>query len=281
VHFWEPIKERYGLHLTVVNSQVDPTFKFMSVDHDGRIRMDCSSKWAMQGLVQLQKNFDVAFGCDPDADRHGIVAPSRGLMDPNHYLATAIHFLHTHRPDWALNALVGKTMVSSSIIDRVVQSVGRILAEVPVGFKWFADGLHRGTYCFGGEESAGASFLQKDGRVWTTDKDGLLLGLLAAEIRARTQLDPAEYFGHLSALLGRTYYRRVDAPSDPEQKRLLKSVSPEVVVMPELAGSRVVAKLIRDPVHQSSIGGIKVVSEQGWFIILKPFCAWHSRWWRI
>ncbi len=183
IHYWEPIRERFGLNLSVVNPKVDPTFSFMTVDQDGKIRMDCSSKWAMQGLVKLQKSFDIAFATDPDADRHGIVTPSHGLMDPNHYLAAAIHFLHTRRPGWPLTAAVGKTVVSSAMIDRVVQSVGRRLAEVPVGFKWFVGGLHQGNYCFGGEESAGASFLRKDETVWTTDKDGLLLGLLAAEIR--------------------------------------------------------------------------------------------------
>ncbi len=265
VNYWEPIKERYGLNLTVVNPRVDPTFSFMTVDHDGKIRMDCSSKSAMQGLVQLQKQFDVAFANDPDADRHGIVTPSHGLMDPNHYLAAAIHFLHTRRPAWPLAAAVGKTVVSSAMIDRVVQSVGRRLAEVPVGFKWFAHGLYRGTYCFGGEESAGASFLRKNGTVWTTDKDGLVLGLLAAEITARTNLDPAQYFHHLSALLGRSHYRRIDAKTTPEQKRLLTTVAVDAITIQELAGDRVVAKMTRDPENGASIGGIKVATEHGWF----------------
>ena len=265
VHYWEPIRELYGLNLTVVNPTVDPTFSFMPPDHDGKIRMDCSSKWAMRGLVKLQAKFDVAFGNDPDSDRHGIVTPSHGLMDPNFYLATAIHFLHVHRPGWPLTAQVGKTVVSSAMIDRVVQSIGRRLAEVPVGFKWFADGLHKGAYCFGGEESAGASFLQRDASVWTTDKDGLILGLLAAEITARTGIDPAQYFEHLAALLGRSYYRRLDARSRPEQKRAFKNVTTESVTARELAGDRIVSKLVRDPVNGASIGGLKVITDHGWF----------------
>jgi len=265
VHYWEPIRERYGLDLTVVNPKVDPTFGFMTVDHDGKIRMDCSSKCAMQGLVQLQKDFDIAFGNDPDADRHGIVTPSHGLMDPNHYLATAIHFLHTRRPGWPLSAAVGKTIVSSSIIDRVVQSIGRRLAEVPVGFKWFVDGLFKGAYCFGGEESAGASFLRRDGTVWTTDKDGLILGLLAAEIKARTGLDPAQYFGHLSGLLGHTKYRRIDAKTTPEQKRALKDVNTDALAGATLAGDPIVTRLTRDPVNNAPIGGLKVATNNGWF----------------
>jgi phosphoglucomutase len=265
VNYWLPLRELYGIDLTLLNQKVDPTFGFMTLDHDGKIRMDCSSRWAMQSLVQAEKKFDVAFGNDPDADRHGIVTPAHGLMDPNTYLATAIHFLHTHRPAWPLSAAVGKTIVSSAFIDRTVQSIGRRLAEVPVGFKWFADHLHKGSYCFGGEESAGASFLKKDGTVWTTDKDGMLLGLLACEITARCGMDPAQYFDHLSAILGRTYYKRVDMPATPEQKQKLKSLTPESVVLHELAGSRVMAKIARDPEYGSSIGGIKVVTETGWF----------------
>jgi len=265
VHYWEPIRDHYGLDLKVVNPKVDPTFSFMPVDHDGKIRMDCSSKCAMQGLVQLQKDYDIAFGNDPDADRHGIVTPSHGLMDPNHYLATAIHFLHTHRPGWPLSAAVGKTVVSSSIIDRVVQSIGRRLAEVPVGFKWFAGGLFDGSYCFGGEESAGASFLRQDGTVWTTDKDGLILGLLAAEITARTGHDPAQYFHHLSALLGRSWYRRIDAKTTTEQKRALKNVNLDSITDTALAGDPILTRLTRDPVNQSPIGGLKVTTAQGWF----------------
>ncbi|HOW66035.1 MAG TPA: phosphoglucomutase (alpha-D-glucose-1,6-bisphosphate-dependent) [Candidatus Paceibacterota bacterium] len=263
--YWEPIAERYGLNLTVVNPRVAPTFDFMTLDHDGKIRMDCSSPWAMAGLVKLQHDFDIAFGNDPDADRHGIVTPTHGLMDPNHYLATAIHFLHTHRRQWPLSAAAGKTVVSSAVIDRVVQSIGRRLAEVPVGFKWFAPGLHKGTFCFGGEESAGASFLRKDGTVWTTDKDGLILGLLAAEITAESGCNPSEYFDHLAALLGRPYYRRIDAKTTPEQKRAFKEVTAQTVTLEELAGDRVVAKLTRDPENGASIGGIKVVTERGWF----------------
>jgi len=270
VNYWEPLREQYGLNLTVVNPKIDPTFSFMTVDHDGVIRMDCSSKSAMQGLVQYQKDFDIAFGNDPDADRHGIVTPSNGLMEPNQYLATAIHYLHTHRPGWPLAAAVGKTVVSSAVIDRVVQSVGRRLAEVPVGFKWFAPGLHKGAYCFGGEESAGASFLKQDGTVWTTDKDGLLLGLLAAEITARTGLDPAQYFHHLEALLGRTYYRRIDAKTTTEQKRSLKAASIDSVTAREVAGSPVLSKFCRDPENNAPIGGIKLVTKEGWFAAAPP-----------
>ena len=263
--YWEPIKKQYGLNLKVVDSTIDPTFGFMSVDHDGKIRMDCSSPFAMRSLVRLQKDFDIAFGNDPDADRHGIVTPSHGLMDPNHYLATAIHFLHVHRHGWPMNAAVGKTIVSSAIIDRVVQSIGRRLAEVPVGFKWFADGLYKGTYCFGGEESAGASFLRRNGKVWTTDKDGLILGLLAAEITAATGIDPAQYFLHLGALLGRSHYRRVDSKATPEEKRALKGATAESVSAREMAGDLIVAKLTQDPVNGAPIGGLKVVTAAGWF----------------
>jgi phosphoglucomutase len=265
VHYWEPIRERFGLNLTVVNPKVDPAFAFMTVDHDGKIRMDCSSKWAMQGLVGLQKDFDIAFANDPDSDRHGIVTPSHGLMDPNRYLAAAIHFLHTRRQGWPLSAAVGKTVVSSAMIDRVVQSIGRRLAEVPVGFKWFAAGLHRGAYCFGGEESAGASFLRKDATVWTTDKDGLILGLLAAEITARTGIDPEQYVRHLAAILGQTWYSRIDAETSPEQKRALRTVTADSVTARELAGDPIVAKLTRDPENGASIGGLKVVTQCGWF----------------
>jgi phosphoglucomutase len=219
----------------------------------------------MQGLVRFQKDFDVAFGNDPDADRHGIVAPSQGLMDPNHYLAAAIHFLHTRRPDWPLSAAVGKTIVSSSIIDRVVQSIGRRLAEVPVGFKWFAGRLFNGSYCFGGEESAGASFLRRDGTVWTTDKDGLILGLLAAELTARTGLDPAQYFHHLSGLLGRSWYCRVDSKTTPQQKRAFKALDPGSIPETTLAGDPIVSRLTRDPINQASIGGLKLVTAHGWF----------------
>jgi phosphoglucomutase len=263
--YWQPIAAQFGLNLTVVNDKIDPTFSFMTLDHDGVIRMDCSSKFAMEGLVRFHKDFDIAFGTDPDADRHGIVTPSHGLMDANQYLAVAIHYLHTRRPAWPLTAGIGKTVVSSAMIDRVAQSVGRRLAEVPVGFKWFAGGLHRGTYCFGGEESAGASFLRRNGAVWTTDKDGLLLGLLAAEIKARTGLDPAQYFHHLSAILGRPHYRRLDAKATPEQKRLLRQVAADAVPLKELAGEPVSAVTTRDPENGTPIGGLKVTTPQGWF----------------
>ncbi len=265
VAYWQPIAERFGLELTVVNPKIDPTFSFMTVDHDGVIRMDCSSRCAMEGLVRFQKDFEIAFGTDPDADRHGIVTPSHGLMDANQYLAVAIHYLHTRRPAWPLTAAIGKTVVSSAMIDRVAQSVGRRLAEVPVGFKWFAGGLHRGTYCFGGEESAGASFLRRNGSVWTTDKDGLLLGLLAAEIKARTGLDPAQYFYHLSAILGRPHYKRLDAKATPEQKKLLRQVNADAVILKELAGEPVQAVTTRDPENGTSIGGLKVTAPNGWF----------------
>jgi phosphoglucomutase len=265
VHYWEPMRDVYGLNLTVVNPKVDPTFSFMSLDHDGKVRMDCSSKWAMRGLVQLQKQFDIAFGNDPDADRHGIVTPSQGLMDPCQYLAAAVHFLHVHRPGWALSSAVGKTVVSSAVIDRAVQSIGRPLAEVPVGFKWFSDGLFKGTYCLGGEESAGASFLRQDGTVWTTDKDGLILGLLAAEIRARTGIDPSEYYQHLAALLGSTFYRRQDTPTTLEEKRRLAKVTVASVTTREFAGAQIRNVLTHDPVNQASIGGLKVVTDEGWF----------------
>lgn len=265
VGYWQPVQEHYGLNLTIVNTKVDPTFGFMTVDHDGKIRMDCSSPWAMRGLVALQKQFDIAFGNDPDADRHGIVTPTHGLMDPNQFLATAIHYLHTHRPQWPLSAVVGKTIVSSTFIDRVVQSVGRRLAEVPVGFKWFAHGLYKGTYCFGGEESAGASFLKGNGTVWTTEKDGLILGLLAAEITATTGLNPAQYFDHLAAIMGRTYYRRVDQPATPRQKAALKGVTGDTIPVRELAGDPVIKQQVKDPENGSSIGGFKVTTKHGWF----------------
>lgn len=265
LQYWEPIRERYGLNLTVTNPKVDSTFQFMTVDHDGKIRMDCSSKHAMQGLVHLQKQYDIAFANDPDADRHGIVTPSHGLMDPNHYLAAAIHFLHTRRRAWPLSSAVGKTIVSSALIDRVVQSVGRRLAEVPVGFKWFASGLNTGAYCFGGEESAGASFLRKDATVWTTDKDGILLGLLAAEITARVGLDPAQYFNHLCAILGRSHYRRVDAPCSAEQKRILKNANPDCIAPRELAGDPVTSIVAKDPEFGAPIGGLRVATDHGWF----------------
>lgn len=263
--YWDPINEVYGLDIEVVNRQLDPTFAFMPVDHDGRIRMDCSSPYAMARLVDLKDRFQVAFGNDPDSDRHGIVTPSAGLLNPNHYLAVAIRYLLERRPDWPQGAAVGKTLVTSGIIDRIVADFGRKLAEVPVGFKWFAPGLFDGSYCFGGEESAGASFLRKDGTVWTTDKDGPLLDLLAAEITARTGKDPAEHYRELTARFGPTYYTRIDAPATPAEKARLKQLQPEDVPATELAGEPIVAKLTRAPGNGAAIGGLKVVAAGGWF----------------
>ena len=263
--YWQPIAERFGINITVVNSRIDPTFSFMTVDHDGKIRMDCSSPWAMARLVELKDRFDVAFGNDPDADRHGIVTPSLGLLNPNHYLAVAIRYLLTNRPKWPSTAVVGKTLVSSRLIDRVVASLNRTLWEVPVGFKWFTPGLFDGSCCFGGEESAGASFLKMDGSVWSTDKDGLILGLLAAEITARTGKDPGEHYNDLTAQFGKPYYTRIDAPATPEQKSSLKKLSPASVTAAELAGEPITAKLTRAPGNNASIGGLKVLSASGWF----------------
>jgi phosphoglucomutase len=265
VGYWQPVVERYGIDITVVNPKIDPTFSFMTVDHDGKIRMDCSSPWAMAGLVQLKDRFDIAFGNDPDADRHGIVTPSSGLLNPNHYLAVAIRYLLTNRPKWPVTAVVGKTLVSSCLIDRVVASLDRTLWEVPVGFKWFTPGLFDGSCCFGGEESAGASFLKRDGLVWSTDKDGLILGLLAAEITARTGKDPGEHYKELTSKFGTPYYTRIDAPATPEQKSSLKKLSPESVTATELAGEAITAKLTRAPGNDAPIGGLKVVSVSGWF----------------
>ena len=264
VHYWEPIAQRYRLDLTVVNPRIDPTFGFMTVDHDGRIRMDCSSPCAMAGLVGLRDQFRLAFGNDPDADRHGIVTPS-GLMNPNHFLAVAIRYLLTHRDQWSPRAAVGKTLVSSSMIDRVVASLGRTLHEVPVGFKWFAPGLFDGSLCFGGEESAGASFLRRDGTVWTTDKDGLIMSLLAAEITARTGRDPGEHYRDLTAEFGAPYYTRVDAAATPEQKAKLGNLAPDAVMAAELAGEPISAKLTRAPGNGAAVGGLKVVAASGWF----------------
>ncbi len=263
--YWQPLAERYGIDITVVNPKIDPTFAFMTLDHDGKIRMDCSSPYAMAGLVELKDRFDIAFGNDPDSDRHGIVAPSTGLLNPNHYLAAAIRYLLTNRPQWPASAVVGKTLVSSCLIDRVVASLGRKLWEVPVGFKWFTPGLFDGSCCFGGEESAGASFLRRDGTVWSTDKDGLILGLLSAEITARTGKDPGQHYQELTAEFGTPYYTRIDAPATPEQKNLLKKLSPEAVTATELAGEPITAKLTRAPGNDASIGGLKVVSASGWF----------------
>jgi phosphoglucomutase len=263
--YWEPINSIYKLDISVVNRKLDPTFSFMTVDHDGKIRMDCSSPYAMAGLVGLKDQYRVAFANDPDSDRHGIVTPSAGLMNPNHYLAVAIRYLLTHRPRWASGAAVGKTLVSSSMIDRVVQKLGRRLCEVPVGFKWFAPGLFDGSFCFGGEESAGASFLRQDGTVWTTDKDGLIMDLLAAEITARTGKDPGEHFDELAAEFGTPYYARVDAPATPEQKESLEKLSPEHVKESKLAGETIIAKLTRAPGNNAPIDGLKVVAASGWF----------------
>ncbi len=263
--YWEPIRDMYHVDITVVNKKVDPTFSFMRVDHDGRIRMDCSSPYAMAGLVALKDQYQIAFANDPDADRHGIVTRSAGLMNPNHYLAVAIHYLIKHRPLWSAEAMVGKTLVSSGLIDRVANELGRRLFEAPVGFKWFSKGLFDGSCCFGGEESAGASFLQKDGRVWTTDKDGLILGLLSAEITARTEKDPGEYYLDLTKRHGTPYYTRIDAPATPSQKAALKKLTPEVVTATELAGEPIVAKLTRAPGNDAPIDGLKVVTRQGWF----------------
>jgi phosphoglucomutase len=265
VHYWQPIADTYGLNITVTNPAVDPTFRFMTLDHDGQIRMDCSSPYAMASLVKLKDRFDLAFGNDPDSDRHGIVTRSAGLMNPNHYLAVAISYLLTHRPDWSVQAKVGKTLVSSSLIDRVVQGLGRTLAEVPVGFKWFAPGLVDGSFCFGGEESAGASFLRREGSVWTTDKDGPILDLLAAEILARTGKDPGEHYRDITGQYGTSLYTRIDAPASPEQKARLLKLDPSNVKASGLAGEPITAKLTRAPGNDAPIGGLKVVARNGWF----------------
>jgi phosphoglucomutase len=264
VGYWAPIKERYGLDLTVVNPKVDPTFSFMTVDHDGKIRMDCSSPYAMASLVKLKDRFNVAFGCDPDSDRHGIVSPSMGLMNPNHYLAVAINYLLGNRPQWPITAAVGKTVVSSSLIDRVVASLRRRLLEVPVGFKYFTPGLRDGSLCFGGEESAGACFLRRNGNTWVTEKDGLLLGLLAAEIVARIGPIAGE-FQTLTQELGTPYYTRIDTPCSLEEKSAFKNLTPESVKATELAGEIITAKLVNAPGNHEPIGGLKVVAANGWF----------------
>jgi phosphoglucomutase len=268
VGYWPRIAEKYRLNLTVVNDRIDPTFRFMPVDHDGKIRMDCSSPWAMADLVKLKDQYAIAFGNDTDADRHGIVTPSAGLMNPNHYLCVAIGYLFGEaggRKGWRPDAAVGKTLVSSSLIDRVAASLGRRVNEVPVGFKWFVDGLLDGSCGFGGEESAGASFLRKDGTVWTTDKDGIILGLLAAEITARTGSDPGVLYEEMADRLGRPLYTRVDQPATPEQKKRLKALSPDSVTASTLAGEPITAKLTRAPGNGAEIGGLKVVAENGWF----------------
>jgi phosphoglucomutase len=263
--YWQPINEVYGLDIAIVNNTIDPTFSFMTLDHDGKIRMDCSSPYAMASLVKLKDQYQVAFGNDTDADRHGIVTPGAGLLNPNHYLAVAIQYLLTHREQWMAQAVVGKTLVSSSMIDRVVNKLGRKLAEVPVGFKWFAPGLFDGTCCFGGEESAGASFIRRDGTVWTTDKDGIIMDLLAAEITATTGKDPGEHFRALAEEFGMPYYTRIDAPATPEQKAKLGKLSPESVKESRLAGEPITAKLTRAPGNDAPVGGLKVVTASGWF----------------
>ena len=265
IAFWEPIAETYKLNMTVVNPNVDPTFAFMCVDRDGKIRMDCSSPYAMAGLIGLKDRFDIAFGNDPDYDRHGIVTKSAGLMNPNHYLSVAIWYLFQNRPGWRKDAAIGKTLVSSSMIDRVAAHLGRKLSEVPVGFKWFVDGLLDGSYGFGGEESAGASFLRKDGTVWTTDKDGIIMDLLAAEITATTGKDPALHYQALEAQFGSPIYERMDAPANREQKAILQKLSPDMVTAQELAGEPITAKLTNAPGNNAALGGLKVVTENGWF----------------
>jgi phosphoglucomutase len=265
--YWQKIAERYKLDLTIVNDKIDPTFRFMTLDHDGKIRMDCSSPYAMAGLVSLKDRFQVAVGNDADADRHGIVTPSHGLMNPNHYLAVAIHFLLTHRPRWKKDAAVGKTLVSSLLIDRVAARLDRKLFEVPVGFKWFSQGLFEGDLCFGGEESAGASFLSSDGTVWTTDKDGIILALLAAEIIATTGRESGAWYDELTMELGRPYYARMDLPATAAQKKALKALKPEALSAHELAGEPIVAKLTRAPGNGADIGGLKVSAPSGWFAV--------------
>ncbi len=263
--YWDIIAETYHLDLQVVNPAIDPTFSFMTVDHDGAIRMDCSSPYAMASLISLKDNFDIAFGNDPDVDRHGIVTPSAGLLNPNHYLAVAINYLFQHRPGWPKDARIGKTLVSSSMIDRVARSLDRTLAEVPVGFKYFVDGLLDGSFGFGGEESAGASFLRRDGRPWTTDKDGIIMDLLGVEITAVTGKDPGVHYKELTEAFGSPVYTRVDAPANPAQKAILSRLSPEAIKDQNLAGEPILSKLTRAPFNDASIGGLKVVTQNGWF----------------
>lgn len=265
IAFWEPIADRYKLNINVVNKVVDPTFAFMTVDKDGKIRMDCSSPYAMASLIGLKDQFDIAFGNDPDFDRHGIVTRSVGLMNPNHYLAVAIWYLFQNRPGWRQDAAIGKTLVSSSMIDRIAHHLQRKLAEVPVGFKYFVDGLVDGSYGFGGEESAGASFLRQNGRVWTTDKDGFIMDLLAAEITAKTGRDPGEHYQELEARFGSPVYERSDAAANRDQKRILSNLSPEMITATEMAGEPIIARLTHAPGNGAPIGGLKVVTENGWF----------------
>ena len=265
VAYWEVIADYYGLDICVVNQNVDPTFSFMMLDHDGKIRMDCSSPYAMAGLIGLKDQYDIAFGNDPDVDRHGIVTPSGGLMNPNHYLAGAIWYLFQNRDRWRTDACIGKTIVSSSMIDRVAGALCKELAEVPVGFKWFVDGLVDGSFGFGGEESAGASFLRFNGQVWTTDKDGIILNLLAAEILATTGKDPYQMYLNLTRQFGNPVYQRMDAPADPEQKKILSNLNPDNVKADQLAGEKILQKLTKAPYNHASIGGLKVITENGWF----------------
>jgi phosphoglucomutase len=265
IAYWKPIAEKYRLNLDLVSEVVDPTFRFMCVDKDGKIRMDCSSPPAMAGLIGLKDQYDIAFGNDTDFDRHGIVTPTAGLMNPNHFLAVAISYLFANRPGWREDAAIGKTLVSSSMIDRIAKASGRKMSEVPVGFKWFVDGLLDGSYGFGGEESAGASFLRKDGTVWTTDKDGIIMDLLAAEILARTGRDPAEHYKDLEKQFGSPVYERIDASASPAEKAVLMELSPEQVTATVLAGEPITARLTRAPGNGAAIGGLKVVTENGWF----------------
>ena len=265
IAYWPRVAEKYGLNLEIVNTEVDPTFRFMSVDWDGRIRMDCSSPYAMATLIGLKDRFDVAFACDTDHDRHGVVTPTAGLMNPNHYLAAAINYLFQNRKQWRADAGIGKTLVSSSMIDRLAKGIGRRLVEVPVGFKWFVDGLLDGSLGFGGEESAGASFLRQDGGPWSTDKDGLIMGLLAAEITAKTGRDPGEHYQELTSKYGAPVYQRIDAPATPEQKAILQKLSPEQITATELAGEKIEAMLTTAPGNGAAIGGLKVVTKNGWF----------------
>jgi phosphoglucomutase len=265
VDYWAEIADVYGVDIEVVNPAVDPTFSFMRMDWDGKVRMDCSSPYAMSGLIDLKDRFDVAVGLDPDADRHGIVTPGSGLLNPNHFLAVAVSYLFQHRPGWPERAGVGKTLVSSSMMDRVAADLGRPLIEVPVGFKWFVDGLLTGDIGFAGEESAGATFLRSDGTPWTTDKDGIVLCLLAAEITARTGRDPGELYGDLERRFGRPVYERIDAPANAERKAALKSLSPDAVTRSDLAGEAIREKVTRAAGNGAAIGGLKVVTESGWF----------------
>ena len=265
IAYWKPIAEEYSLDLEIVNPVIDPAFSFMTVDKDGKIRMDCSSPYAMASLIKMKDQFDLAFGNDPDYDRHGIVTKSAGILNPNHYLAVSVWYLFSNRPQWRKDVAVGKTLVSSSMIDRVANSLGKKLCEVPVGFKWFVDGLLDGSYGFGGEESSGASFLRKDGTVWTTDKDGIIMDLLAAEITAKMGCDPGELYKELKEKFGDPVYERIDTPATKEQKTALSKLSPEQVTMEKLAGEKIIAKLTHAPGNNASIGGLKVVTQNGWF----------------